>query len=240
MSDLKLRVRPLAFYIEVGGDPELADAIKLLATPARQSIHTIDPRSLWQFGTARWVDESVHDFKPFGVFQDSRWQVEREFPSKGPLTYAMLGREEGHPAHGDNGIVVRRWTSPVDGNVKINSMVGHRSKRGDGIIAIIRVGDRQLFRETQFSNNRPVGPLSAQIKKGETVDFIAHSGASLDSDSFYWRSQLSLQGNDGERLEANSVSDFSGPFNHEQTVSLDRLSQLAQILFLTDEFAFVD
>ncbi|WDQ18939.1 PSD1 and planctomycete cytochrome C domain-containing protein [Rhodopirellula sp. P2] len=219
---------------------ELEQAVSFVSSAELPPLVETDPRELWTYGTATWKDDQLEGFTAFPTFQKNGWQIESEYPSPGPFSYARLTNEGGHPAHGDSGAVVRRWKSPVDGVVKVTGMVGHRSKQGDGIQAIIRIGGEVVFNATQLSNDRPVASRKRRIRKGEFVEFITHSGPTPSFDTFFWRAKISARANDGAVVEANSVDDFSGPFEKAELPHLDRLAQLAQVLFLTNEFAFVD
>lgn len=218
---------------------ELNDSMAFIAKPAEKSSLAFDSRDLWKYGTGQWHEDQLESFTPFATFGKNQWQAEEEFPSKGPLSYASLSKEAGHSASG-NVAVIRRWLSPVDGVVKVSGMVGHRSKKGDGIVAVIQVGGKTVFSAKQKSNNRPLPSLKSKIKAGQSVDLIVLCGNDTSYDSFFWRSKLSLLGRQGERIEADSVNDFSGPFDRQNIQSLDRFAQLAQVLFLSNEYAFVD
>ena len=89
-------------------------------------------------------------------------------------------------------------------------------------------------------NNRPYGPIGSKIKAGEFVDFIASPKGDTNSDSFFWRIQLKLQADDGRLVEADSIKDFSGPFDPKSTLPLSRAALLAHVLLMSNEFAFVD
>lgn len=218
---------------------ELNDSIAFLAKPAEKSVHAFDSRDLWKYGTGQWREGKLESFTPFPTFAKNQWQAEEQFPSKGPLSYASLSQEAGHSAPGGMA-VVRRWVSPIDGVVKVSGMMGHRNEKGDGIVAVIQIGGKTVFTEKQKSNNRPLPSLKSKIEAGQSVDLIVLCGDDTSYDSFFWRSKLSVLGRQSERIEADSVSDFSGPFEHQNFQSLDRIAQLAQVLFLSNEFAFVD
>lgn len=219
---------------------ELDQAVALVRSESLPPLVSADPRELWTYGTATWKDNQLSGFSEFPVFDKNGWQIENQYPSPGAFSYARLTNEGGHPGHGDAAAVIRRWKSPVDGVVKVTGMVGHRAKQGDGIQAVIRIAGEVVFSEKQFSSNRPLPAKKRKIREGEFVEFIAHSGPTLSHDGFFWRSKISATARDGSVVEANSVDDFSGPFQKTETPQLDRLAQLAQVLFLTNEFAFVD
>lgn len=217
-------------------------AAEFLRLPSQKPAETIDSRSMWTYGTATISEDgnSLRDFKPFGVFKDSRWQPGSEFPSGGAMGHAYLGKESGHTPSDLHTAVVRRFTAPIDGRVSIRGTMGHRQKEGDGFVASIWVAGRRIFRGTQKSNNRPYGPLSGQLKKGQTVDLVALPGESSSFDTFYWNARIRLLGSDKRVAQSDSVKHFSGPFNVEAVRPLDRLAQLAQTLMMSNEFAFVD
>lgn len=220
-------------------DQEASFCLEFLRKPARPAAAGFRSEKAWSYGTSP-TDEKLRamDFRRFKVFSQSRWQAAEKFPADGPLGHAFLGNESGHPAN--ELAVVRRWTAPDSGVVKISGLMGHRNQQGDGIRAAIWIGDKLIFSETQKSNNRPFGPMQAKIEKGQTVDLVADPGGSPSFDSFFWTAQISLLTADGKVYESDSKRDFSGPVEDGVPESLDRLSQLAQTLLLSNEFAFVD
>ncbi len=228
----------------LGRDPTAAQrrmAAEFLRQPASPPPRSLDARSLWSYGTAT-IDEKngPTDFKPLGVFQKSRWQPDSKFPSPGAMGHAYLGKETGHTASERSIAVVRRFTAPFSGQVRLIGTMGHRSDKGDGFVAAFWVAGRRLFQEVQKSNDRPYGPLSDRIEKGQTVDFVATAGQSSSFDTFYWNVRVKIVGDDGRILETDSTKHFSGPFDAQTVQPLDRLAQLAQTLLMSNEFAFVD
>jgi hypothetical protein len=92
----------------------------------------------------------------------------------------------------------------------------------------------------QKMNNRPYGPMTWPIKKGQSLDLIADDNGTANSDSFFWRTSVRFVGDDGTVIESSSVDDFSGPLSDSTDRPLSRREQLAQLLLLSNEFAFVD
>ena len=223
---------------------ELDSMQAFLDQPAREFADRDDPRSRWQYGLVQIQRKSqkpsaINDFRPFTVFNDNRWSPEKKIPASGPAGHAQVGSELGHPGRDDSHAIVRRWTAPISGEVRLSGMTGHRSQDGDGVETTIFVGGKRIFRVDNKSNNRPYGGLRAWIEKGQTVDFVASPRDHDSHDSFFWRSKLRLVANDGRVVEADSVADFSGPIP-QRPQPLTRLEQLAQVLLLSNEFAFVD
>ncbi|MCG8648178.1 MAG: DUF1549 and DUF1553 domain-containing protein, partial [Pirellulales bacterium] len=222
-------------------DEEWAAATQFLAQPVVPLQPPLDPRSLWSYGTAAvGEDGRPGAFEPFKVFRENRWQTSDEFPSKGPMGHAFLGKSGGHTAGDVKVAVVRRFTAPFSGRAELIGTMAHRSQKGDGIEASFWVGDRVLFQEKQQGNNRPYGPLKTRVESGQAIDLVALAGESSSFDSFDWNVKIKLVGDDQRIVETDSVRHFSGPFNPESVQPLDRLAQLAQTLMMSNEFAFID
>ena len=219
---------------------ELAEAVAFVQAPVAELPETTDPRALWEYGIGHVEDGQVTGFQPLATFKDNRWQVDGEFPSKTVLAYANLDADGGHPGGGDSGAVVRRWTAPASGTVEIRGVVEHPSENGDGVIASVHVGTREVFRQTRKNGKTDYGPLTAEVKEGETIDFAASRGETLSHDGFRWRAEIRLTSDEGDVITADSKKDFSGPVDRPDRQPLDRLQQLAQVLLMSNEFAFVD
>ncbi|MEM9645973.1 MAG: PSD1 and planctomycete cytochrome C domain-containing protein, partial [Planctomycetota bacterium] len=158
----------------LGRDPstqERAQVQEYLSKDAEEYVAPPDPRSLWSYGTTRYLEGTPEGFTPLASFGENRWTVEKDYPSRGPFGHAMLASEMGHPGPGEHA-VVRRWTAPVAGMVKISGMLGHRSKQGDGVQASIWVAGRRIFGGQQKSNNRPLNGLKSKVKAGDVIDFV--------------------------------------------------------------------
>jgi hypothetical protein len=220
---------------------EAATAIDFLQQPVAEVEPTIDPRSLWSYGTSAINDqEQPIEFTPFAVFKDGRWQAAGEFPTKPPMGHAFLSTENGHTPNDPKLAVVRRFTAPFAGEIRLRGQVRHLSQAGDGIRASIWIGGKRRFMETQKKSNRPYGPIRGSIEAGQTVDLVASAGAADTNDSFSWRVSLRLSGSDRRLIETESSKHFSGPFDPQSGQPLDRLAQLAQTLLMSNEFAFID
>ncbi|TWU42827.1 PSD1 and planctomycete cytochrome C domain-containing protein [Novipirellula artificiosorum] len=222
-------------------ESEFTPFVAFLKQPVSEADPIEDPRRFWTHGTATLdPTEGVHHFKPFGIFQKGQWQTEAAFPADGPFGYASLSREGGHPGRQKDGAVVRRWTSPQSGVVTLRGTLGHRSDQGDGVLMEIWCDGKRLFGGVQKGSNRPYGPITVEVERGDAIDFAANCHQTDAFDSFAWRVQLKLT-RDGDRgIATDSVRDFDGPIRTTELEPLDRLEQLAQVLLMSNEFAFVD
>ncbi|EMI21917.1 secreted protein containing DUF1549 [Rhodopirellula maiorica SM1] len=195
----------------------------------------------WSYGTAKLdSDRRVTEFQPFAVFKDKRWQAKDKFPEDHSFGYASLTNGGGHAMRGADGGVVRRWTAPVAGEVTITGTIEHREKRGDGVQAIVWCGNERVLSDVRHGEKRAFGPLKSRIEKGETIDLVINRGDSDSFDSFVWRATIELVTESGQSYQTDSAEDFSGPGGRNTSRPLDRLEQLAQVLMMSNEFAFVD
>ncbi len=220
-------------------DKELQLAVDFLQQPLNGYGPPPDPRRLWQYGVAEINDQgSVVKFDRFKTFKDNKWQNSDKFPDD-ELGYASLSNDHGHPGSGKTRAVVRRWTAPSDGTVTIGGVIGHKQEHGDGIRATFAIGDQVHWREVQKNNIRPIEPMTWPIKSGQSLDMIVDEYQSNSHDGFSWRINVRFDGANGRVIESNSADDFSGPLPAEDR-AMNRREQLAQVLLLSNEFAFVD
>ncbi|MGV3486729.1 MAG: DUF1553 domain-containing protein, partial [Planctomycetaceae bacterium] len=221
-------------------DAERDTATAFLAVPLNPAGPMPDPRRMWQYGLAT-IDQSgfVRRFDRLSTFESNRWQFSSTYPDP-EVGHAQLASQNGHPGNGLSGAVVRRWTAPADGTVTVGGVVGHNSDKGDGIRATFAIGETIRWQEVQKSNNRPYGPMTWPIKKGQSLDVIADDNGTTSFDSFFWRVNVRFEGADGRVVESSSVEDFSGPLSEQTERPMNRREQLAQLLLLSNEFAFVD
>ena len=202
-------------------DDEIESANAFLEQPVEPLEMTVDPRFAWSYGTGKLRGEEderrVEDFKPFDVFTGDRWQVASDFPVAGPLGYAFLSNEHGHAPHDPDTVVVRRFTAPISGTLRIAGQMGHRAKEGDGVEISILIGGRLYHHSVEKSSNRPFGPSVARIEAGQTVDIVAGCGKTDSHDSFFVRANLRLSRDDGSSIGSTSIKDFSGSLDPPAT-----------------------
>ncbi len=74
------------------------------------------------------------------------------------------------------------------------------------------------------------------VKQGETIDFIVDIDSVLNSDQYVWKATIK----DMDASETATAWDSAADFPTDATNQLTPLEQLAQILFCSNEFLFVD
>ncbi len=234
-----------AMFMQVLGrlpaEHEWAAASAFLERPLGQPDVDVDPRSLWTYGTANLEGgEGITEFRPLAFYRDKRWQVAEQFPTKPPYGHAYLGKNGGHAPNDPKLAVVRRYTAPKNGTVTLRGQVSHSSDKGDGVISSIWIGKQRVFESRQFNRKQNHGPYETTLQAGDTVDLVVSCAGNSSYDSFQWTATLQLTDSDGQPTETETETHFSGPFEQGTQQPLDRLSQLAQTLILSNEFAFID
>ena len=224
---------------------ELATATAFLQMPPQEVQPTIDPRSLWSYGTATVSSErewQPSDFSALRQYRDGRWQASDEFPTTAPFGHAYLGKAGGHTTSDSSLGVIRRYTAPQNETVTLEGSVRHSSKEGDGVTFSIQANGKQVYASTQLNSQESHGPHSIKLDAGDVIDLVATPGRTSSFDSFEWTAKIHLEQAhaQGQGAERDTFKHFSGPFEIEKIQSLDRLEQLAQILILSNEFAFID
>jgi hypothetical protein len=165
---------------------------------------------------------------------------------------ARLSANGGAPGDDASSAVVRRWVAPLDGKVDIKGKlvlsVGpfeqrfHLSNGIRGWVISSRQGVLGKWKvdpppPPKDHLSYPPGPsvateLSAiTVERGETLDFVVDSVGDYEADDFQWSPVVKS----GEKVW-DARKDFAGP----RMKKLTPREQLAQVLLLTNEFAFLD
>lgn len=209
---------------------------------------------VWRYGSgvvekdAASGKVSLAGFEPlphFGKVGQStfRWTPDKVHPSK-EFGHLYLGAGNGHP--GKDHAVVMQWTSPFEKEkIRISGAIKRSSDKGNGARAWIISNKAGKIRE-EFIKPAGTVELNAdiQVTQDEVLSFVVESeNGDTNSDSFSWAPRI-------ERLSAEGAvtpvtradTDFCGPdawpVNRDKPQS--PLSQLAQVLMMSNEFQFVD
>jgi Protein of unknown function (DUF1553)/Protein of unknown function (DUF1549)/Planctomycete cytochrome C len=193
------------------------------------------PRSpTWQYGYAHFDGKRLSDFKRLPVFHENRWSGGVQLPDE-RLGWALLSPDGGHPGTSPEYAVVRRWTAPRDGIVRLRGKLAHAADQGDGVRATVARNEIELLGNWICKHNEHVTLIdSITVQAGDTLDLIVDSQADTNSDTFDWTVQIKYT--EGDLVEYRSRRDF-------QTLSTelsDAWTQLAQALLATNEFCFID
>jgi hypothetical protein len=192
--------------------------------------------SPWQYGTALFDAAAgrITSFTPFATFVLDSWQGGASLPSQHGGK-AVLRAAGGEPGEQPAEAVVRRWISPVSGNLSIEGTLRHGQPAvpyGDGVrgrIVSSRHGELASWSVNGSSAETTLGGL--KIEKGDIVDFIVDGRLDPENDAFSWSPILKVGA-----VTWNAKNDFAGPQRHPLSI----WARYAQVLFETNEFSFVD
>lgn len=200
----------------------------------------------WQYGYGG-VDVEVGalaGFTPLPHFTGNEWRGGSDMPDVA-LRWLSVRANGGHPGADAMHASVRRWTAPYDGVVKLTGKLKHGdAENGDGVWGFI-VSSRAgvLWREHVKGTEAPANVETVEVRAGDTIDFVVACGNTDGWDSYLWGPVVRYtdrEGKDGvpvkEQIEWQAELDFAGP----TPPPLDPWERYAQVLMLTNEFAFVD
>ncbi len=195
------------------------------------------PPEPWQYGLGEYdpATERISAFSKFAYFTGDSWQGASMLPD----AIAGKGRlraNGGEPGDTDKQAVIRRWISPIDGKISIEGSLRHNQTdvpTGDGVRARIvspRLGLIASWVVNGSSAETRLGGI--EVQTGDTIDFIVDGRVDTENDGFNWAPTIS--GPNKEQWSA--AADFRGPAPEPLSV----WASYAQVLLLTNEFAFVD
>jgi hypothetical protein len=182
----------------------------------------------------------VTNFKPLPHFTGKAWQGGEKLPDD-KLGWLTLTATGGHPGDGTKNVIVRRWTATSEGTVTITGTLEHSEEAGDGVRGYVissRLGALGFW--PVYKSKREMNIPKVEVKKGDTIDFVVDSFATVNSDSFTWSPSIKVVGqtSGGGDLAWSAKDDFSGP--KEPFLPLNAWEKYAQVLLMSNELAFVD
>jgi hypothetical protein len=197
----------------------------------------------WQLGYGAFDAEQqrVKGFNLMTVKKDGHFSPKAEFPAP-DFSYLNLTAEGGHPGPRADLSAIRRWIAPVDGTVRIDGRLKHPAKEGDGVRGRI-VSDLQgkLAEASVHTGEAELKLAGLKVKAGETIDFVLDCVGNDGWDSFDWSPEIVLDPGENAppiKLAYSARGDFG---RKEPAVkSMARLEQLAQVLLLSNELAFIE
>jgi hypothetical protein len=228
------------FRCAFGREPtidEVTDAVEFTDRGEPPESAAVINQLAWQFGWGSYDGPSkTVRFQSLSHFATNSWQGSPARPDPA-IGWTMLTAEGGHPGDPAH-CAVRRWTAPSAGRLYIDGVFGHSAAAGDGVrgrIVASRVGVVGQWEVARSQAATSLPPITVQ--KGDTIDFITDMRATIDHDVFRWPVTLRLTTSDKDAGQIwDSTTGFHGPI----TPPLTRWQQLAQVLLMSNEFAFVD
>ncbi|MDH4455884.1 MAG: PSD1 and planctomycete cytochrome C domain-containing protein [Verrucomicrobiota bacterium] len=207
----------------------------------------------WSYGSMQLTrtpdgKPAFAEFQPFAHLTErggggqKLWSPSEKIPSADPKWgHAFWANYGGHAAPKDLAVTAR-WQVPTDMKVSIDAVLSRSSDRGDGVRAWIHNSRTGVVSEYFCTPQHKKVPtqITTEVKRGDIVSFLVHNETGTDSDSFDWQPQIT-RADTGELL-TDAKNDFCDasrwPFGRPKPQQ--PLSQLAQVLMISNEFMFVD
>jgi hypothetical protein len=232
-----------------------AEERKVIAAIAERPSSVADeaPDRPWRYGAVS-LDAAgrVREFRAFRVFTGSAWQAASMLPDakEGMASVTAAG---GSPGDGLENAVSRRWIAPRDMTVRVTSVLVQQrnqyaqrfqwtngvrgslvASRGGLIGQWLIDGPAKGSKIVEMDESKAVANVeSIRLKAGDTLDFVVDSRGDPEQDSFTWKIKIQ----DAQGADAwDSEQDFKGP----QVRPLTSRARAAQVLLMSNEFAFVD
>ena len=217
-------------------DAELQAGLRFVSQQGESEALASAEPSLWQYGIGEYRAESgsLASFESFPVYSSEQWQGAAVLPA-GSFGKAALRATGGEPGELPSQAVVRRWISPVAGKIGVEGTLRHGQPAvpyGDGVrgrVVSSRHGELASWSVNGSSAETQLNGIA--VEPGDTISFIVDARVDPENDNFIWAPIVKS----GERTW-NSKSDFAGPAPQPLSV----WERYAQVLFETNEFAFVD
>jgi len=216
---------------------EIAAAQHFIEAAASEPIPTPEPPPItaWQYGTGEYdpATKRLKSFTPLPHFTGTAWQGSEAWPG-GNTGWAQLTAKGGHPGNTLAHACVRRWIAPSNVVVHISGTLQHEPEAGDGVRAFVLSSRHGELKAVSAHHAKVDITLDGvQLDAGDTLDFVVDIGGNLNSDQFLWAPTLNAK-----PAIWSAQADFTGP--KPQPILLTPWEQFAQVLLLSNEFAFVD
>ena len=211
-------------------EDEVKIAKEFLRNQANEAAEATEPA--WQYGYGEYDGKTVKSFTRLPHFSNYAWQGGKNLPDS-KLGWVLLNADGGHPGNDLQHAVIRRWRSPVAGEVSIFGELHHSIDNGDGVRLRLVSGQKSLG-EWTAKNSKTKVQATAQVAVGDLVDFVVDCRGTIDHDSFTFSPVLKL----GNR-EWNAKTEFAGPVP-EKLKPLGPWEKYAQVVLLANELMFVD
>ncbi len=220
-------------------EDEFQLAEQFLAASTTSTVPILDFYSAWRYGTATIHRKplGISDFVEFETMENDTWEQD------GFRLNAVGGDAGDDPERA----VVRRWIVPENGTIEIKSLIRHyyegeEQEQVDGVAAIILFNRGVVLKKCSVnSSERELNSSSLLAKAGDTVDFVVHGRSNSDQDHFEWRVDIEFKPTaDGV---PNWVVSSERHFRTDERplkVPLSGIAQLGQVLWMSNEFIYID
>jgi hypothetical protein len=222
---------------------ELELAREFLHRPATAAETAPIASTGWQYGHGRFDEDAgrVRDFKVMNVRKETRVTPAETYPHA-EFGHVSITATGGHPGPTTDLASIRRWIVPGTGKVKIEGTLAHGNEKGDGVRGRIISSEGGRYAEWTVHNKSVETKMELNVQGGETLDFAVDCGTNATADSYTWTPVIVFTPHaDAEDMTVrtwNAKKDFENPV--KPRARLTRWEELAQVLLLSNELAFVD
>jgi Protein of unknown function (DUF1553)/Protein of unknown function (DUF1549)/Planctomycete cytochrome C len=236
--------------------PEEVALAKQFLDPTKPSLPTASPvdedasephKPAWKLGYGFWNSDSGQvQFSELAYFAADRWQMSAQFPDP-TFGHLSVTRSGGHPGPSPQHSTILRWIAPGKATVSVRGKLKHSSDQGDGVSARMvssRLGVQGKWDAHNSEVNTSKGGI--EVEAGDFLDFIVDCRQSNNHDGYQWLPTIKIeQANDG-KLAIGDFWKFSSDFDDvakqhaANSGPVDLWVQFAQVLLVSNEFAFVD
>ncbi len=224
-----------AVFQRAASPDEVNAAVRFIAASKSDVASAVPVREAqWRYGTGEY-DEANKRLKSFAAlpyFTGSSWQGASAWPGS-ETGWAQLTAEGGHPGNTRKHACVRRWVAAVDSDIQITGTLKHEPEQGDGVRAFILSSRSGELRSASVHQSSADMSASVTVKAGDMIDFVVDIGGTLSYDQFLWSPVVNVGS-----VSHDARTEFSGP--NPESQYLTPWEQFAQVLLLSNEFAFVD
>ncbi|QEH38415.1 Planctomycete cytochrome C [Aquisphaera giovannonii] len=222
---------------------EASAAGEFLANAAAVPAPATPPESkAWSYGCVS-VDPGKgpgKDFRPMPFFDGKGWGGGPSWPDP-KLGWARITAEGGHPGDDLGRSVARRWTSPIRGEVAVESTIEHVPDVGDGVRAWVVSGRSGVLKAAVVRAGKVAMDAPAvAVQPGDVIDFVVDIRDGLNSDQHLWAPKVRATRVDAGPAPAGGLWDAARDFRGPAAAGLTPVEQLAQVLLMSNEFLFVD
>ncbi len=235
-DDARVRAIYRQLFERAPNEPELMLARKYLQSANAPTKPVAAALELWSYGYGGWDEAGKNvKFTPLAMFKDNQYRVGEKMPDDA-LGYVSLSNNGGHPGHDASHAAIRRWTAPQDATISITGQGNHPAEQGDGVeLSIVSSRGGTLGSWVAFHGKAETKIEKIEVKKGDTIDFIASPRSGDGFDSFTW--SVSIANADG-KVSWDSTSGFRGPL--APLAPLNAWERYVQVLLMSNEFFFID
>ena len=193
----------------------------------------IQTPNAWKFGYGSCDEDANHvsEFRELKHFTGTRWQGGPALPDP-KLNWVYHKKDESHPGASMELCSVRRWVAPKTCTIQIAGLLKHEPSQGNGIRArIISSRSGILGAWTVHTSQAETNITRAEVKKGDTIDFVSDFNGDISYDQHLWSINISTEGKN--KVEWDSIKQFKRKQN-------SKWLSFVHALLMTNEFIFID